>query len=104
MSAKLLVPITPHTSEHIWSVLLKRPGCILNSGWPVGGSPDWVMQRAAQYIEDTIPALRKLIQKAEAPPKKKGPGEVGLCHCFRPWVMWGGGLDGSTKGVVVVPK
>ncbi len=35
------------------------------------------MQRAAQYIEDTLPALRKDIQKKEALPKKgKGGQEV----------------------------
>lgn len=29
-------------------------------------------QRASQYIEDLIPTLRKFIQKAETPAKKKG--------------------------------
>ena len=49
------------------------------------------MQRAAQYIEDLIPTMRKLIQKAETPIKKKGaqpqvghgaqgrqPGSIGI--------------------------
>jgi leucyl-tRNA synthetase len=36
VSAQLLAPITPHTSEHIWINLLKKSGSILNSGWPAG--------------------------------------------------------------------
>jgi hypothetical protein len=32
----------------------------------------FILQRAAQYIEDLIPTLRRLIQKAETPAKKKG--------------------------------
>ncbi|GAX85489.1 hypothetical protein CEUSTIGMA_g12905.t1 [Chlamydomonas eustigma] len=72
VQAQLLTPITPHTSEHIWSNLLGKQGFVVTSGWPVAGEPDFVMQRAAQYIEDLIPTLRRLIQKAETPAKKKG--------------------------------
>ena len=75
VQAQLLVPITPHTSEHIWSQMLKRPGSVLTSGWPKADEPDFVMQRASQYIEELIPALRKTIQKAEAPPKEKKGGK-----------------------------
>eukprot|EP00878_Enallax_costatus_P006705 GHUV01007030.1.p1 GENE.GHUV01007030.1~~GHUV01007030.1.p1 ORF type:complete len:1031 (+),score=336.93 GHUV01007030.1:253-3345(+) len=71
-SCLLLVPITPHTSEHIWSNLLQKQGSVLRAGWPQAAEPDFVMQRQAQYIEDHfIPSVRKLISKAEAPPKKK---------------------------------
>jgi len=75
VSAQLLAPITPHTSDHIWGALLKRQGSVLTSGWPAGDAPDFVMERAAQYIEDFIPTLRKLMQKAETPAKKKGGPE-----------------------------
>lgn len=51
VSALLLVPITPHTSEHIWGTLLAKPGSVLKAGWPAAAEPDFVMQRAAQYIE-----------------------------------------------------
>ena len=44
VSAKLLVPITPHTSEHIWSNLLGKTGSVLTSGWPQADQPDFVMQ------------------------------------------------------------
>jgi valyl-tRNA synthetase len=43
VSAKLLAPIIPHTSEHVWSALLKKPGSVVNSGFPVGEEPDFVM-------------------------------------------------------------
>jgi len=74
VSAKLLAPIIPHTSEHIWTNLLKQQGSVLNSGWPQGQEPDFIMQRAAQYIEDLIPSMRALKSKAEMPPRKKGAG------------------------------
>jgi leucyl-tRNA synthetase len=51
VSSLLLAPITPHTSEHVWRVLLGRPGSALTAGWPAASEPDFVMQRAAQYIE-----------------------------------------------------
>ena len=75
VQAQLLVPITPHTSEHIWSVMLKKEGSVLTSGWPKADEPDFVMQRASQFIEELIPALRKTIQKAEAPPKERKGGK-----------------------------
>lgn len=50
VSAQLLAPITPHTSEHIWVNLLKRSGSVLNSGWPQGEAPDFVMQVRARLL------------------------------------------------------
>ncbi|GBF91226.1 hypothetical protein Rsub_03546 [Raphidocelis subcapitata] len=44
-------------------------------GWPASEEPDFVLQRAAQYIESVIFHWRKLIAKAEAPPKKKKAGD-----------------------------
>jgi leucyl-tRNA synthetase len=51
VSALLLAPITPHTSEYIWDSLLKKSGSVLQAGWPQAAEPDFIMQRAAQYIE-----------------------------------------------------
>eukprot|EP00882_Tetradesmus_deserticola_P006429 GHRQ01006765.1.p1 GENE.GHRQ01006765.1~~GHRQ01006765.1.p1 ORF type:complete len:1052 (+),score=503.60 GHRQ01006765.1:66-3221(+) len=75
LSCLLLVPITPHTCEHVWGALLQKQGSVLRAGWPAAAEPDFIMQRAAQYIEDVIPSMRKLIAKAEAPPKKKKADE-----------------------------
>lgn len=83
VSCQLLAPIIPHTSEHVWSNLLKQPGTVLKAGWPQGAPPDFVMQTAAEYIEEIIPSLRKLIQKAEAPAKKKGPTPVSAAKVIR---------------------
>jgi len=54
VSTLLLVPITPHTCEHVWTHLLKKQGSVLTAGWPQSDAPDFVLQRAAQYIESTI--------------------------------------------------
>jgi leucyl-tRNA synthetase len=51
LCALLLAPITPHTSEHIWGSILKKQGSVLTAGWPQADAPDFIMQRAAQYIE-----------------------------------------------------
>jgi leucyl-tRNA synthetase len=32
VSTLLLAPITPHTSEHVWSNVLKREGSVLTAG------------------------------------------------------------------------
>lgn len=44
VSAKMMAPIIPHTSEHIWTTLLKHPGSVLNSGWPQGDAPDFILE------------------------------------------------------------
>lgn len=79
MSTLLLTPICPHTCEHVWSGLLGKAGSVLVAGWPSSPEPNFSLQRAAQYLEEQIPALRKTIQKAETPakPKKGAPPEPG---------------------------
>jgi hypothetical protein len=37
--------------KRVWGVLLKRQGSVLRAGWPAAAEPDFIMQRAAQYIE-----------------------------------------------------
>ena len=74
VSAILLAPITPHTSEHVWQNVLKKEGTILKVGWPDAAKPDLILQKAARYLEDQIVSLRKLIMKYEASSKKKSKG------------------------------
>ncbi|GAB4822876.1 hypothetical protein N2152v2_009922 [Parachlorella kessleri] len=76
VACRLLAPICPHTCEHIWGELLRRPGLVVNAGWPQAPAPDFVLQRAANYIDNTISNLRKAIAKAEAPPKAKKGQQV----------------------------
>ncbi|KAL4854122.1 Leucine--tRNA ligase [Chlorella vulgaris] len=71
VSTLLLVPICPHTSEHIWSSLLQKPGLAIKAGWPASGAPNYVLQQVSKYLDDTIVHLRKGISKAEAPSKAK---------------------------------
>lgn len=75
VSTLLLTPICPHTCEHVWSGLLGKAGSVLVAGWPSTPEPNFSLQRAAQYLEEQIPALRKTIQKAETPgkPQKGAP-------------------------------
>jgi leucyl-tRNA synthetase len=84
VSARLLAPVTPHTSDHIWRRVLRKPGSVLTAGWPGedvlgkgNAEPDFVMERAAAYVEDLIPALRKSVAKAEAPAKGGSKGGKG---------------------------
>lgn len=96
VSTLLLAPICPHTCEHIWSDQLKKPGMVINAGWPEAGAPDYVLQQAAKYLDDTIAHLRKAISKAEAPgklrkgealqpPKKVASVEVYVVDRFGGW-------------------
>lgn len=71
VSTLLLVPICPHTCEHIWSNLLKKQGMVIKAGWPAAEAPDYVLQQAAKYLDDTVAHLRKGISKVEAPVKVK---------------------------------
>ena len=48
VACRLLAPICPHTCEHIWGELLKRPGLVVKAGWPQAPAPDFVLQRAAK--------------------------------------------------------
>jgi leucyl-tRNA synthetase len=77
VSAKILSPITPHTSEHVWSNVLGKAGSVLVSGWPVGAEPDYVMQRSARYVEDQIASMRKLITAAQEQEGADGAGREG---------------------------
>ena len=61
---RLLAPICPHTCEHIWGGLLKRPGSVLKAGWPQAAPPDLVLTQQARYLDDLIVDWRKAIAKA----------------------------------------
>lgn len=60
VSTLLLLPFTPHTSEHVWRNMLKKEGAAVTAGFPTGAEPDTILQRAAAYVEDLIPAMRKV--------------------------------------------
>ncbi|QDZ20137.1 leucine--tRNA ligase [Chloropicon primus] len=76
VQVKLLTPICPHTCEHLWSKVLKKDGFVVNSGLPDQGEPDMILYQSGRFIEGVVSNVRSLIQKAEAPPKKKKKGPV----------------------------
>ena len=47
MACLLLVPLCPHTCEHIWGELLGRPGLVVKAGWPAAADPDPLLRRQA---------------------------------------------------------
>lgn len=83
VSTRILAPICPHTCDHIWVSMLQKEGSVLNAGWPESKPSDPILHDMFEYLERTIFLLRKMISKAENPPKaKKGapaaapPGKV----------------------------
>ena len=70
-SVRLLAPIAPHWADHVWREVLRAGDCVLAAGWPDLPPPDAALRMAAEYVDKLIPRLRSLIDKKEAPPKKK---------------------------------
>ena len=58
VSTLLLVPICPHTCEHVWRALLRRPGSALTAGWPAAPEPDYGLRRAADYLDALVSTVR----------------------------------------------
>lgn len=94
VSTLLLVPICPHSCEHVWRDVLRRPGSALTAGFPAPSAPpNFALKAAAEYLVEEVAVLRKGIEKAEAPPKKKGnpaqppPPKVPLHLAL--FVVWG---------------
>lgn len=75
VSTLLLTPICPHTCDHIWRSLLKKPGSALKAGWPQLPTPDAGLQRQAAYIEKLRDRLANIISK-ETQVKKQKKGQV----------------------------
>jgi leucyl-tRNA synthetase len=72
-STRLIAPVCPHTSEHVWRNILKNDGFVIRAGWPVAPHADFVLQQMSKYIEKMVTSLRKDIATAEKPKKvKKG--------------------------------
>lgn len=72
ISTLLLVPIAPHTMDHIWVHLLKKEHTALTAGWPHADAPSYGLKQAGAFVEDFVVAQRRSKAKLEAPAKKKG--------------------------------
>ena len=59
VSTLLLAPICPHTCEHVWRTLLRRPGSALCAGWPSAPEPDTGLRQAADYLDKLVFTVRR---------------------------------------------
>lgn len=77
ISTRLMVPVAPHTMDHVWVNLLKKEGTALTAGWPEVPKPEYGLQQAAAFVEDFIANQRRNKTKLEAPLKgKKATGST----------------------------
>lgn len=59
IQALLLTPVTPHTSEHIWSEVLKEPTSVQHARFPEVSEPvDNVVLEQAEYVRETVKSVR----------------------------------------------
>lgn len=47
VSTLLVVPICPHTCEHVWRNILRKKGSALIAGFPAGAEPDFGIRSAS---------------------------------------------------------
>ncbi|XP_026387744.1 leucine--tRNA ligase, cytoplasmic-like [Papaver somniferum] len=77
VQTRLITPICPHYAEYVWRKLLKKDTFVIKAGWPEAGIPDLTLRRANMYLQDTIAAMRKLLEKqisgSKKPNKKASP-------------------------------
>ena len=59
VSTLLLVPICPHTCEHVWRDILGHSGSVLTAGFPTASAPpDFTLKAAAEYLVEQVLLLR----------------------------------------------
>ncbi|MCO5579420.1 hypothetical protein L7F22_033275 [Adiantum nelumboides] len=94
VQTRLLTPICPHYSEHVWSCILNREGFAILAGWPTAPPADLTVQRANKYLQDTITTFRKLLQKQTTMKKGKvsvlveSKPTVGLVYVAEKYEGW----------------
>lgn len=69
----LLAPVCPHTCEHLWKNVLKKPSDshVVNAGYPAKSKDvDVALMKANAHVNKEISNWRKMIAKVQAPPKK----------------------------------
>jgi leucyl-tRNA synthetase len=70
--AIMMVPITPHFSEHVWMDLLKKPVSIMKALWPKVKTTDESLIAASSYIRGIGSAIRSAEDVAARKKAKKG--------------------------------
>ncbi|EER18473.1 Leucyl-tRNA synthetase, putative [Perkinsus marinus ATCC 50983] len=76
VQALVMVPITPHFCEHIWSDILHKEGLAVQQLWPEVDAPfDESLGRQYNMLQSNLREFRLELQK-HMQPKKKGPAPV----------------------------
>ncbi|HEV7736748.1 MAG TPA: class I tRNA ligase family protein [Chlamydiales bacterium] len=73
--ALVVQPIIPHTSEHIWSTILKEPNSVQVAPWPTFSTPvNRVLLESGLYMRSIVKAIREAEgQFLKKLTKSKGP-------------------------------
>lgn len=73
IQALVLTPITPHTSEYVWSEVLKEPTSVQNAAFPEISAPvDTVVLESAEYVRETVKHIRDAEISVQ---RRKGKGK-----------------------------
>lgn len=67
----ILAPLCTHTSEFVWTNVLKKDGSVMNAHWPQVDQVDEVLLKSFSYLLDVSHAFRLRLKTYQAPPKGK---------------------------------
>ncbi|KAL0488015.1 leucyl-tRNA synthetase [Acrasis kona] len=69
----IMAPITPHTSEYVWSTLLNQSGSVLDAEWPKAGAVDKILLDQQDYLEGSYHSFRAQYAKDKKKLKNAKP-------------------------------
>jgi len=82
----MLMPIVPHTSEHLWSTVMGHKDSVMSQLYPVPTAPvDVGLRFASKVIEDVAHEIRTQIQKFA---KKRGPIDTAFVYVAPTYADW----------------
>lgn len=67
----ILCPICPHTSEYVWTEVLKKSGSVQNAVWPQTATVDEVLLQSFSYLMDAAHSFRLRLKAYCTPAKSK---------------------------------
>ncbi|CAG0889606.1 unnamed protein product [Cyprideis torosa] len=74
----MLSPICPHVTEHVWRQILKKPGSIVTSSWPIPNKAlDPVLLQASSYLQDAAHDFRLRLRAYASSQAAGGAGKKG---------------------------
>ena len=73
--------------EHMWGVVLQKPGTVLTAGWPEAAAPDFVLQQAARCMAGGMgPSC--LLVRAGGWQKQQAAGGQAVTRWLDPWLPY----------------